>query len=384
LLIVWLLINRSRRQRAEEAKNNLVAIVETSDDGILSETLEGTITSWNAGAQKMYGYSAKEIVGQHVSTLAPPDLKKEVARILEQIGRGEVVDHLETTRVTKDDRRIDVSLTISPIRNERGVVTGASTIARDITARKRAEVEGQQQRAELAHLSRVTLLGELSGSLAHELNQPLTAILSNAQAAKRFLAQDNVDLDEVRDILTDIVDQDKRAGEVIHRLRLLLKKGEVQQQPLDVNNAVQEVLKLIRGDLINQGVTMRTKLAPALPTVKGDRVQLQQVLLNLVMNACDGMNGNASADRQMVVCTELSNGEGVRFSVSDRGAGIAPEKLEQVFEPFFTTKTHGLGLGLSVCRSIITAHGGKLWAANNPERGVTFHFTLPVNMEAHV
>ena len=214
----------------------------------------------------------------------------------------------------------------------------------------------------------MTMLGELSGSLAHELNQPLTAILSNAQAAQRFLAHDDVDLDEVREILTDIVDQDKRAGEVIHRLRLLLKKGEVEQQPLDVNNAVQEVLKLIRGDLANQGVTTLTKLGPALPTVKGDRVQLQQVLLNLVMNACDAMNGNAPADRQIVVSTELSRWRRRPLFGFRPWPGVAAGELEKVFEPFFTSKAHGLGLGLSVCRSIITAHGGKLWAANNPER----------------
>jgi PAS domain S-box-containing protein len=377
--IVWLLFTRTKRRQAEEAKNNLAAIVETSDDAILSNTLEGIIISWNAGAQKIYGYFANEIVGQHVSTLAPPDLKGEVRGILERLSRGESVDHLETQRVSKEGMRIDVSLTVSPIRNERGIIIGASTIARDITARKKAEVEGLQHREELAHLSRVTMLGELSGSLAHELNQPLTAILSNAQAAKRFLEHDDVDLDEVRDILTDIVDQNKRAGEVIHRLRLLLKKGEVDQQPLDANNTVQEVLKLIHGDLVNHSVTMHTKFAPALPTVKGDRVQLQQVLLNLVMNASEAMNSNSATDRQMIVCTELSNGEGVRFSVSDCGSGIAPDEFEQVFKPFFTTKPHGLGLGLSVCRTIISAHGGKLWAANNPERGVTFHFTVPVS-----
>jgi PAS domain S-box-containing protein len=377
--IAWLLFTRAKRRQAEEAKNNLAAIVETSDDAILSNTLEGIIISWNAGAEKIYGYSANEIVGQHVSTLAPPELKGEVEGILERLSRGEGVDHLETLRVSKEGMRIDVSLTISPMRNERGIIIGASTIARDITAHKKAEVEGLQHREELAHLSRVTMLGELSGSLAHELNQPLTAILSNAQAAKRFLEHDSVDLDEVRDILTDIVDQDIRAGEVIHRLRVLLKKGEVDQQPLDVNNTVQEVLKLIHGDLVNHSVTMHTQLAPALPTVKGDRVQLQQVLLNLVMNASDAMNRNSSTDRQMIVCTGLSEGEGVRFSVSDCGSGIAPDKFEQVFEPFFTTKSHGLGLGLSVCRTIISAHGGKLWAANNPERGVTFHFTVPVS-----
>jgi PAS domain S-box-containing protein len=369
-------------KQAEEARNNLAAIVESSDDAILSKTLEGTITSWNAGAEKMYGYSATEMVGQHVSNLAPDDMKEEVPEILEQIRQGVSVDHLETVRVTKDGRRIEVSLMISPIRDEHGIIIGASTIARDITERNRAEQEALQQRSELAHLSRVTMLGELSGSMAHELNQPLMAILSNAQAAQRFMAHDDVDLDEVRDILADIVEQDNRAGEVIRRLRLLLKKGQVEQQPLDVNDAVREVLKLIRSDLVNQGVTTHTELAPALPAVNGDRVQLQQVLLNLLMNACDAMNQNSPADRQMVVRTELVASADVRFSVSDRGTGIDPEKLEQVFDPFFSTKAHGLGLGLSVCRTIISAHAGKLWAVNNPSSGATFCFTLPVNNES--
>jgi PAS domain S-box-containing protein len=251
----------------------------------------------------------------------------------------------------------------------------------DITARKQAELEVQQQRGELAHLSRVTMLGELSGSLAHELNQPLTAILSNAQAAQRFLAHDNADLNEVRDILADIVAEDKRAGEIIRRLRLLLKKGEVQHQPFDLNEVVLEVLKLIRSDLVNQGVAVHAELAPALPAVNADRVQFQQVLLNLMMNACDAMAGGLAADRKLIIRTGLAGGEGIRVSVADRGVGLPPDMLEKVFEPFFTTKAHGLGLGLSVCRTIITAHGGKLWAANNPERGATFFFTLPVAKE---
>jgi len=250
-------------------------------------------------------------------------------------------------------------------------------VSMDITTRKQAEADASQQRAELAHLSRVTMLGELSGSMAHELNQPLTAILSNAQAAIRFLAHDNIDLNEVRDILKDIVEQDNRAGEVIRRLRLLLKKGEVRQQPLDLNDVVQEVLKLIRSDLVNHSVVAHTELATDLPPVKGDRVQLQQVLLNLVMNACDAMNGNSPADRQLVVRTELCADKNVRVSVADCGVGLAPDKLEQVFMPFYTTKPHGLGLGLSVCRTIITAHGGNLRAANGEARGAVFYFTIP-------
>lgn len=251
----------------------------------------------------------------------------------------------------------------------------------DITDRKQSEQEIAQQRNQLTHLSRVNMLGELAGSLAHELNQPLTAVLSNAQAAQRFLAHDPVDLNEVREILADIVAEDKRAGEVIRRLRLLLKTGEVQNQPLNVNEIVQEVLKLVRSDLVNQNFTSQTELAPYLPVIRGDRVQLQQVLLNLVMNGCDAMAGAARNNRQLTISTELSGDDSVHVSVADRGGGIDPEKLELVFEPFFTTKPHGLGLGLAVCRTIITAHGGKLWATNNPERGATFHFSLPVTKQ---
>jgi len=381
LLIAGLLISRSRRRLAEEENEKLAAIVESSDDAIWSKSLEGTVTSWNRGAERLYGYSASEIIGQPVSTLAPADQQEEIAEIMKKIGRGESVDHLETVRLTKDGRRIDVSLTVSPIKDAHRKFVGAATIARDMTASKKAEAEAIEQRAELAHLSRVTMLGELSGSLAHELNQPLTAILSNAQAAQRFLAHDDIDRDELREILSDIVDQDKRAGEVIHRLRLLLKKGEVERQSLDVNSVVQEVLKLIRGDLANQSVTTLANLGSHLPNVQGDRVQLQQVLLNLVMNACDAMNRNAPTDRQIVISTETADSAGICISVSDRGPGVAAGKLEQVFEPFITSKAHGLGLGLPICRSIIAAHGGRLWAINNAERGATFNFTLPVTSD---
>jgi C4-dicarboxylate-specific signal transduction histidine kinase len=252
-------------------------------------------------------------------------------------------------------------------------------VSLDITARKKAELEAQQQRKEVAHLSRVTMLGELSGALAHELNQPLTAILSNAQAAQRFLGQDSVDLDELRAILQDIVDEDKRAGEVIRRLRALLSTGETQRQSADVNELVSEVFKLLRSDLANQGVRLQAELAPNLPSVNADRVQLQQVLINLVMNACDAMGEVAANDRRVIVRTELAAGVGVLVSVIDHGYGIPTEHIEKVFESFFTTKTHGMGLGLSICRSIVTAHGGRLWAENNPDRGASFHFWVPLD-----
>jgi len=251
----------------------------------------------------------------------------------------------------------------------------------DITQRKEAELEAACQRMELAHLSRVTTLGELSGSIAHELSLPLSAILSNAQAAQRVLANGKADLAEVREILNDIVSEDKRASEVIRRLRLWLKKGEVQQHPLQINKVVQDVLKLIRSDLINQEVTVETELARNLPTVSGDPVQLQQVLLNLVVNACDAMASCDTSQRRLVIRTRIENGgSAVVVSVTDQGIGIPEERMEQIFEPFFSTKEKGMGIGLSVCRTIIAAHRGKLWAANNLDRGTTFYFSLPVEV----
>ena len=253
----------------------------------------------------------------------------------------------------------------------------------DITQRKLAELEAARHRNEMAHLSRVTTVGELSGSLAHELNRPLGAILSNAQAAQRMLANGGVDVAEFREILNDIVSEDKRAAEVIRRLRLWLQKGEVQQHSLRINKVVRDVLKLIRTDFIGQNVSVDTELARNLPTVTGDPVQLQQVLVNLVVNACDAMADCDIPERELRIRTGIENGGGaVIVSVTDCGGGIQVKEVEQIFEPFFTTKAKGMGLGLSVCRTIIAAHRGKLWATNNAERGATFHFTLPKDASA--
>jgi two-component system sensor kinase FixL len=249
----------------------------------------------------------------------------------------------------------------------------------DITRRKHAELAVQQQRNELAHLSRVTTLGELSGSLAHELNQPLAAILSNAQAAQRFLALEKADLAEIQDILKDIVSEDKRAVEVIQRLRLLLKKGEVQHLQLNLNEVVEEVFKIVNSDLENHNITVNINLDQKLPPVIGDRVQFQQVLINLIMNACEAMSHSEVSKRRLCVRTEQNGTDKVQVSVSDQGPGIPAESMPSIFEPFFTTKLQGMGLGLPICRTIITAHGGQLWAANNDCSGADFHFTLPAH-----
>jgi PAS domain S-box-containing protein len=371
-------VDITARKRADD---KFRMAVEASPNGIVLVDGTGRIVLVNAETERLFGYSREELIGHSVDMLLPersrrahPDVRSDffAAPKARAMGAGR-----ELFAARRDGTEFPVEIGLNPIGSADGTLVLTAVV--DITARKQAELEAAKQRNELAHLGRVTMLGELSGSIAHELNQPLTAILSNAQAAIRFLAHDSVDLEQVRDILADIVDQDNRASEVIQRLRLLLQKGEIQRQPLDVNDVAQEVAKLIRSDLTHQHVTLRSTLAPALPVVNGDRVQLQQVLLNLVMNACEAMQTNAPGDRQVVVRTELLGGDRVRLSVSDRGTGIAPEKLTEVFEPFFTTKANGLGLGLSVCRTIVKAHGGTLSVANNSDRGATVHVSLPTN-----
>lgn len=249
----------------------------------------------------------------------------------------------------------------------------------DITDRKDAELEVQQQRQELAHLTRVAILGEMSATLAHELNQPLAAILAAAQTAQRLLARRPVDLAEVREILADIVEDNRRAGEVIRRVRAMLKKGAPELQALDLGEIVKETLDLARTELVTRHVRVHLRLAHGVPAVRGDRVQLQQVVLNLIVNACEAMTATAPAERTLTVAVATADdGRTVQVSLQDRGGGMSPAVLDGLFEPYMTTKEHGLGLGLSICRSIITAHDGRLWAANNAEGGATFRFALPV------
>ena len=261
-------------------------------------------------------------------------------------------------------------------RNATGHGVRTFGVLRDITARKRAEMETHELRSNLTHMTRVNTLGTLSGSLAHELNQPLGIILSNAQAAQELLLQEQPDVVEVQAILSDIVAADRRAGEVIERLRALLKRGEVFLQPLSLNPAIEEVLNLTRADLIGRGVTVVCDLAPDLPQISGDRVQLQQLVLNLILNAAEVMASNTPGTRRIHLQTMLHQGR-VRASVRDEGGGL-PKDVERLFHPFYTTKSHGLGMGLAICRFIIAAHDGRLWAESHPECGAVFHFELPV------
>ncbi|TFW31185.1 sensor histidine kinase [Massilia horti] len=244
-------------------------------------------------------------------------------------------------------------------------------------AQRRSERALGEQQAQVAYLNRAVILGELCGAIAHELNQPLAAILANAQAARRCLARDPADQSLLEPILDDIVEADRHAAAVIHHLHLLFLHGEAQLRPLEINAVVGQALQLARCALDAQAVQVHVSLGTGLPPVRGDSVQLQQVLLNLVVNACQAMRATPPETRQLAIQTETGTGNTVRVSVADRGPGIAADALERIFEPFFTTRPQGLGFGLSVSRAIIDAHGGQVEAANDGREGAVFRITLP-------
>ncbi|MEZ0332451.1 MAG: ATP-binding protein, partial [Gemmatimonadales bacterium] len=254
---------------------------------------------------------------------------------------------------------------------------GAVVIRADVTSHRRAQMEAEEQRRELSHLARVAMLGELSGALAHELRQPLASILSNAEAAKLLLHRRPLDPEEVVAVLQDIADEDRRAGKVIDRLRALLRRGETRLQRVECGELLREVLELTRMELGSRRIVATASVEPDLPPILADRVQLQQVLLNLVLNACDAMSSTAAVDRRLVLAARRSGGNEVQLSVRDWGTGIPSALVERMFEAFVTTKPTGLGLGLSISRTIVSAHGGRLWAENNGDRGATVHCLLP-------
>jgi len=350
---------------AFRASPDALAIVRRSD---------GTIVDVNERWAHLFGTNGSTAIGH-----TPMDLKL----FLHPADGQRVTNHLTTRGHLRD---VELQLLTRHNTVIRAIVTAESVsmaeehcfliVVRDVTDRRRAEMQLMQHRAEIAHLSRVALLGELSAAFAHELNQPLAAIMANARAGQRLMSREPPDAGEVSNILEDIVSDDRRASEVIHRLQALLKRGELRLVPLDVNEVVREVVDLVHTELIRREVLLHTVLAPDLARVPADRVQMQQVLMNLVFNACEAMSEQPREERNVTIITRATAGGEVAIAVVDQGIGIPEGKEEQVFEPFYTSKRHGLGLGLTICRTIIAAHGGALWAANNPDRGATFHIVL--------
>jgi C4-dicarboxylate-specific signal transduction histidine kinase len=256
----------------------------------------------------------------------------------------------------------------------------------DLTERKRAEAEARESerryyevQTELAHANRLATTGQLTASIAHEVRQPIAATITNAQAALRWLGRRPPDLEEVRQALDRIVENGSRAGDVIDRIHALIKKAPPRKDHLEINGAVLEVLELTRGEAAKNGVSVKTDLVDGLPLIEGDRVQLQQVVLNLIMNAVEAMSGVGDGIRELTIGTGKVETDAVLVTVKDSGPGLAAVSIERMFDAFYTTKPSGLGMGLSICRSIIEAHEGRLWVSANLPRGAIFQFTVPAS-----
>jgi two-component system sensor kinase FixL len=344
----------------------LTSIIETSDDAIVSKNLDGVITSWNRGAERVFGYSAGEVVGQPITIVIPEDRQREEREILTRLGQGERIDHYETIRLRKDGSLIVVSLSVSPVKNAEGKIVGASKIARDITEQRR----GQEQ---IVTLAREATVGQLSASIAHEIRQPLAGILANAQAALRWLEKAN--LEEVRENLNGIVSDGQRANEIIKNLRAMFKHDVQEKILVDINGLVLSVVALVVIDLQKHKIELRMQLDDRNPETLGNQVQLQQVILNLVMNAIESMSSLQT--RLLRIKTELSQSSTVHVSVEDTGAGIKPSDVTRLFQPMFTTKVRGMGMGLSICKSIIENHDGRIWVSPGANGGSIFQFELP-------
>jgi two-component system, LuxR family, sensor kinase FixL len=482
---------------AKPPANLLAAIVESSQDAIVSKTLDGIVTSWNQAAERIFGYTAAEMVGHPIAVLAAPSRADEMPRILDRIRRGERVEHYETERQRKDSRIIQVALTVSPIRNDNGAIVGASKIARDITETNRTagllrtisdtvpdgmvvidergivqsfsttaqrmfgypedEVCGRnvsllmpspyreshdsylarylatgerriiglgrvvtgrrkdgsvfplelsvgeavlggrrlftgfvrdlterqqtlrrlhELQAELSHVSRLTEMGQMASALAHELNQPLTAATNYLEVSRRLLARADCDAAKrAGAVVDDAAAQVARAAGIIRGLRDFVRKGDGERRNLPVGPLIEEASALALIGVKDSGVAVQLRIDPLLPDVAADKIQIQQVVVNLMRNAVEAM---AQSKRRELVVTVMRDGAGaVEIIIADTGPGIAPEIAERLFQPFVTTKPHGMGVGLSICRAIVEAHGGALRAEANPEGGTIFRFSLP-------
>ncbi len=479
-------------------------MVESSDDAIVGETLDGIVISWNAAAKRIFGYAADEMIGKPVSVLAPLGREDEMPRLLARIKVGERIEHYETERRHKDGRSIPISLSVSPILDDAGRIVGATKISRDIgnerrmrleleeregllrsiletipdalvvidergiiqsfsttaeqlfgfdssevcghnvkmlmpsphqenhddylrhymttgerriigigrvvaglrkdgttfpmelsvgevmqggrrlftgfvrdlTQRQTTERRIQELQSELLHVSRLTEMGQMASGLAHELNQPLTAASNYLQALRRLMARgDGASLARADGAAEKAVDQVGRAGEIIRRLREFVKKSTPERREENVLTLIEEASGLALIGAREQGVAVRFRTAPDLPPAHVDKVQVQQVLVNIIRNAVEAMQ--ASARRDITIETGLDEDGLIRIAILDTGPGISPEIMERLFQPFVTTKPQGMGVGLSLCRAIVEAHGGRLWAERNPEGGTIFCFTVP-------
>jgi PAS domain S-box-containing protein len=368
-LIAGLLLQRRRKKVAEEELNQFFNV--SLDLKCIANT-DGYFLRLNPAWKKILGYTREELMAKRFLEFVHPDDLDRTREAVSTLSSQQEVISFENRYRCKDGTYRWLEWSSSPAGN---LIFAA---ARDVTERKRAEAEASNARRELLRMERLSRMGELTASLAHELNQPLTAILSNAQAALRFIQSGNPDLNELGEILQDISNDDKRAGSVIRSLRGMMKQEEREREPLSINDILSEVVSLFHSEAVLRNVNINMEFTESLPTVLADKIQLEQVVLNLMMNATEAMDQEAPESRKIFLKTRRADHGTVQVAVRDWGPGIEEEKLDRVFQPFFTTKGAGLGMGLSISRSIIEAHGGRLWAENNRDKGATFFFEIPV------
>jgi PAS domain S-box-containing protein len=370
----------SERERAEQEQQKLASLVENSTDFIGFASLEGEALFINRAGRKMVGIDEDEPLRTGIlDYIAEQDRKRvqqEILPTVEREGQWEGETQFRNFKTGAATPMLNHLFFIKEPRSNRRLAL--ATISRDITERKRAEKALNKAQAELAHITRVTTLGELTSSIAHEVNQPLAAIVTNGQACMRLLSRDTPGIEGALECIEATISDAMRASEVIKRIRALLKKTVPEKAPLNINDTIQEVIALAASELAKNRVAARTELEADLPPVIGDRVQLQQVMLNLILNANEAMSCADWQPRELFIRSQKMQPDQVIVAVRDSGTGFDPQAAERIFDAFFTTKTHdgGLGLGLSISRTIIESHGGKLWATSNEGKGATFQFTL--------
>ncbi|MFL6514455.1 MAG: PAS domain S-box protein [Chthoniobacterales bacterium] len=374
--LVGVSMDVTERRQAEEL---LGLATEASPSGILLVNAEDQIVLVNAHIEEAFGYEREELIGKPVGLLLPERFAARRAAHSADFLSEERVRPMgpgsESFGRRKDGTEFPIEISLNPIRTRQGMLTLVAVT--DISARKAAEEEARVRRDQIDLLTRVSLLGEMTASIAHELNQPLSAIVSNASAGMRFMDNRNADLSTIREILVDVAADGRRAYEVIRNVRNTVKKGGTIRQPISLNEVISNVAHMVQPDATAQSCVVRTSLADDLPAILGDPLQIQQVLINLIANAFDAMRETSAAHRHVDVVTK-PNGDGtVRVEVRDHGLGISEDSQTRLFEQFFTTKEDGLGMGLAIVRSIIEAHGGRIAAENNEPAGACFYFTLP-------
>jgi two-component system sensor kinase FixL len=374
-IFVGIIHDLTREKRAEQERNQLAAIVEYSHDVIIGKDLDGLVMSWNRGAELTYGFTAAEMIGRSIAELAPPDRKHEIMDLIRRVRRGEIVAQYDTQRLTKDGRVLDMSLTLSPIRDGLGSVTGVSTIGRNMTELRLAERRVRELTGEMLHISRLSAMGQFASSLAHELNQPLTAVVNYSEAARHMMTTSAPPVARIAEFLGKIAAQAERAGQIIRRLRGHVEKSEVERGLESLSAVVEEASALATIGARIDGVQVRYDLALDLPPVLIDKIQIQQVVVNLVRNAIEALQ---QADRREITIRTAGAGNGQQeVGVIDTGPGLPPEIAANLFKPFTTSKSDGMGIGLSISHSIVDAHGGRIWAEQNPGGGTAFRFLLP-------